>query len=89
MSAAKHSPGPKNGTLIPQLSSTQLEALAWFEKNGPARRSAWRVAGIAATTVYSLRLRGLMDWTDTAFNVSVYAITSAGRAAIAKAGGAS
>lgn len=79
MSAAKHTPGP--------LSAAQVFALEWLQQKPSASRREFRSAGITGPTMYSLRRRGLVDWTENMNRAVAWAITNAGRAAIAKATG--
>lgn len=64
------------------LSGTQLEALEYLHREGGAHRKTWRNAGISATTIHSLRERGMVDWFEAPFGGIKYAITAKGIAAL-------
>jgi hypothetical protein len=64
------------------LSGTQLEALEWLHKEGGALRKTWRNAGISATTMQSLRERGMVEWFEAPFGGIKYVATAKGVAAL-------
>jgi len=70
--------------LRPSLSGAQILALEWLTRVGAAEPNAYRSAGIAATTVHSLRRRGFADWDfDRTHGRPVYFATDAGKQVVA------
>ena len=71
-------------TAVPPLSGAQLTALDWLLQQGPSEPRAYRAAGIASTTVHSLRRRGFADWDfDRIHGRPVYFATRAGAEIVA------
>jgi hypothetical protein len=66
------------------LSFAQVQALQWLSWHLDARRNDWRAAGIRSQTLFALKKRGLIFWSErTGRPGGTWSLAPEGLAAIA------